>query len=87
MTMDFRSQIELPMPAENLKSPIRKLEFDQHQNAELHIQNEGLLDQILVMTAFGPRLMTAKLQCSGGDELHYPCDCYLVYDDIPPQPQ
>jgi len=83
MPLDFRSQIELPSPAEVPKSPIRKQEFDQHKSADLHIQNDGLLDQMLVMTAVGPRLMTPKLRCQCNDS-HYSCDCRIVFGDNPP---
>ena len=83
--MDFRSQIELPTAASSNKEAIRKQEFDQHGNSDLHIQNDGLLDQMLVMTAVGPRLMTPRLRCNCNDS-HYSCDCRIVFDDNPPLP-
>jgi hypothetical protein len=79
----YLSQIDLPIAADHVKSPIRKQEFDQHQNADLHIQNTGYIGQMLVMTAVGPRMMTPKLQCKCGG-LHYGCDCRIVFDDNPP---
>ena len=83
MPMDYCSQIELPIAANHEKSPIRKQEFDQHSGGELHIQNDGLPGQMLVMTAIGPRMMTPKLQCACGGA-HYGCDCRIVFDDHPP---
>jgi hypothetical protein len=83
--MDFRSQMELPAPAVNPKSPIRKQEFDNHTNTDRHIRNDGLTGQMLVMTAAGPCMMTPKLQCPC-DESHYGCDCRIVFDDNPPLP-
>ena len=83
--MDFYSQIELPIPANHEKSPIRKQEFDQHQSGDQHIQNDGLTGQMLVMTAFGPRMMTPKIQCACGGS-HYDCDCRIVFDDDQPPP-
>ena len=79
----YLSQIDLPIAAGHAKSPIRKQEFDRHRNAELHIQNDGLPGQMLVMTAFGPRMMTPKLQCQC-DDSRYGCDCHIVFDDTPP---
>ena len=80
MPMDYRSQIELPIAAGHDKSPIRKQELDQHGNGECHIQNDGLTGQLLVMTAFGPRMMTPKIQCACGGS-YYGCDCRIVFDD------
>ena len=85
MAMDFRSPLDLPVAADHAKSPIRKQEFDLHCNSELHIQNDGLADQMLVMTAVGPRMMTPKLRCQC-DGSHYGCDCRIVFDDNPPKP-
>ncbi|MCL2118675.1 MAG: hypothetical protein FWH27_09655 [Planctomycetaceae bacterium] len=85
MAMDFRSPLDLSVAADHAKSPIRKQEFDQHCNSELHIQNDGLADQMLVMTAVGPRMMTPKLRCQC-DGSHYGCDCRIVFDDNPPPP-
>ena len=77
------TQIDLPIAANHPKSPMRKQEFDQHRNDELHIQNDGLPGQMLVMTAFGPRMMTPKLLCKCNVS-HYGCDCRIVFDDNPP---
>ena len=85
MPLDFRSQMDLPIAADHEKSPIRKQELDDHTNAELHIQNDGLLGQMLVMTAVGPRMMTPKLRCQC-DGSHYGCDCRITFDDNPPPP-
>jgi len=63
MPMDYRSQIDLPVAASHEKSPVRKQELDQHGSSELHIQNDGLTGQLLVMTSLGPRLMFPKLNC------------------------
>jgi hypothetical protein len=83
MPLDFRSQMDLPIAADHEKSPIRKQELDDHANAELHIQNDGLLGQMLVMTSLGPRMMFPKLHCKC-DDSHYGCDCRIVFDDDPP---
>jgi hypothetical protein len=83
MPINFYSQIELPIAADNNKSPIRKQELDNHTLSDLHIQNAGSLDQILVMTAVGPRMMTPRLTCSCGGG-HYGCDCRIVFDDPVP---
>ena len=80
MPMDFRSQIDLPVAAEHVKSPIRKQEFDQHLQSDLHIQNDGQLNQMLVMTSLGPRMMFPKLNCQCGGS-YYGCDCRIVFDD------
>lgn len=85
----FPSQIELPIPADDNKSPVRQAELTAHVNSPLHIQNDGLLGQILVMTASGPRMMYAKvncLTCPGGS--YYTgtgCDCRFIYDDQAPE--
>jgi len=81
--MDYRSQIDLPIPANHDKSPIRKQEFDQHLQGDLHIQNDGQLNQMLVMTSLGPRMMFPKLNCQC-DMSYYGCDCRIVFDDDPP---
>ena len=83
MPMDYRSQIELPIAANYDKSPIRKQEFDDHAQCEQHIQNDGQPNQMLVMTAVGPRMMTPKLNCQCGGS-HYGCDCRIVFDENPP---
>jgi hypothetical protein len=84
MPINFYSQIELPIAADNNKSPIRKHELDNHLQSDLHIQNAGYIDQMLVMTAVGPRMMTPRLTCSCGGG-HYGCDCRIVFEE-PPQP-
>ena len=76
----FPDQIELPIAAAHDKSPFRKQEWDNHANTELHIQNNGSLNQMLVMTAMGPRMMMPKLTCACGG--HYGCNCRIVFDDI-----
>jgi hypothetical protein len=85
MPIIFPDQLDLPIAADHDKSPIRKQEWDNHANAELHIQNDGLPDQMLVMTATGPRMMTPKLTCACGGG-HYGCECRVVFDDLPPKP-
>ena len=82
MPMDYRSQIDLPVAANHDKSPIRKQEFDQHLQSDLHIQNDGQLNQMLVMTSLGPRMMFPKLNCQC-DMSYYGCDCRIVFDDNP----
>jgi len=85
--MDFRSQIELPVPAEDLKSPVRKTEFDGHCISAKHIVS-GVIGQLCVMTSQGPKMMFARVQCSGSFDMEtrYSSPCFLVYNDTPPQP-
>ena len=80
----FASQIDLPVAADHEKSPIRKQEFDSHLDSEQHIQNDGVVNQMLVMTAVGPRMMTPKVTCDGFDHLRYSCECNIFFDDTPP---
>ena len=79
----YNSQIDLPVAADHEKSPIRKQEFDSHIDSEQHIQNDGAVNQMLVMTAVGPRMMTPKVTCDGFDYLHYSCECNIFFDDTP----
>ena len=85
MPMDFRSQIELPIAAEDLKSPVRKQELDDHCISAKHIVS-GVIGQLCVMTSQGPKMMFARVQCSGDTGSHYASPCFLVYNDTPPQP-
>lgn len=79
----YRSQIELPIDADHEKSPIRNRELVTHIDSEKHIQNDGLLNQLLVMTAAGPRMMTPKVTCDGFDDLRYSCECNIFFEDRP----
>ena len=79
----YSNQIDLPVAADHEKSPIRKQEFDSHLDSEQHIQNDGAVNQMLVMTAVGPRMMTPKVTCDGFDHLRYSCECSIFFDDKP----
>lgn len=81
----YSSQIDLPFAADHAKSPIRKQEFDSHVDSEIHIQNNGVNGQMLVMTAVGPRMMTPKVTCSCGGG-HYGCESRVVFDNTAPKP-
>jgi hypothetical protein len=78
----YDSQIELPIAADDNKSPIRNQEFDVHTGSDRHIQNTGLPGQMLVMTTSGPKMMFPKITCDG---LHggYGCHCDVTFDDDP----
>ena len=87
MPKQFLSQMDLPVPASDPKSPIRKQEFDAHTDSTQHVPT-GVIGQMLVMTSQGPRMMFAIVQCDGNydPETRYSSSCQVVYNDIPPQP-
>ena len=78
----YANQLELPVAAEHEKSAIRKQEFDDHVRNVPHLLDPGLPDQMLVMTAVGPKMMYPVIRCSGS-WLPYGCAGMVIYDDTP----
>ena len=78
----YANQLELPVAAEHEKSAVRKQEFDDHVRNVPHLLNPGLPDQMLVMTAVGPKMMYPVTRCSGSS-LPYGCTGTVIYDDDP----
>lgn len=65
--IQFSSQIELPVAADDAKCAVRKQEFDAHtDNLLRHLPAGGQVGQVLIMTASGLLWKYPKVTCSYG---------------------